>query len=228
MRVSATDRVHALLREAIISGELASGSLHSIYRMAERFGVSRTPVRDAVLRLADAGMLEIERNRGVRIKGIGIGEIRDVFETRLLLEVPAAAYAAANVTLRLTEALTADIAALEAAMDVHDTARFTRHDRELHTTLLLASGNRRLADVVAALRDATQVRDVRTADRSRSLQEIHQEHLPIVEAVMAGDASGAAAHMRSHLVNTALLLMKQVASGTGEQIPENWPSSLVP
>lgn len=76
-RISTTDRVHALLRDEIVTGALVSGSLHSIYGIADRLGVSRTPVRDAVLRLADAGMVSIERNRGVRIRGLGVQEIRD-------------------------------------------------------------------------------------------------------------------------------------------------------
>ena len=84
-RTSTTDRVHALLREEIVSGKLTSGSLHSIYALATRYGVSRTPVRDAVLRLSDSGMVRIERNRGVRIRGLGVHDIREVFETRLLI-----------------------------------------------------------------------------------------------------------------------------------------------
>ena len=63
-RTSTTDRVHALLHEEIIEGKLAGGSLHSIYEMSEGLGVSRTPVGDAVLRLADGSIGRVRRRSG--------------------------------------------------------------------------------------------------------------------------------------------------------------------
>jgi len=84
-RTTATDRVFALLRERIVGGDLVAGSQHSIYRLSEQLEVSRTPVREAVLRLADLGLVEIERNRGVRIRGVSVADVREVFELRLLL-----------------------------------------------------------------------------------------------------------------------------------------------
>ena len=75
-RITTTDRVFASLRESILSGEFPAGSLHSIYRLADLLEVSRTPVREAVLRLADVGLVTIERNRGVRIRGVSVADIR--------------------------------------------------------------------------------------------------------------------------------------------------------
>ena len=131
-RISTTDRVHALLREEIVSGKLTSGSLHSIYALATRYGVSRTLVRDAVLRLSDSGMVRIERNRGVRIRGLGVHDIREVFETHLLIEVPAASYAAAHSTPTLIAELEARLATLADVADDSDAAEFSRRDRDLH------------------------------------------------------------------------------------------------
>jgi DNA-binding GntR family transcriptional regulator len=227
-RVSTTDRVHALLREEIITGALAGGSLHSIYGLAERLGVSRTPVRDAVLRLADAGMVAIERNRGVRIRGLSVDDVRKVFEARLLLEVPAAAHAARHGSDELLQELSDRVQGLTGAVEEHDSVEFTRLDRELHRTIMLSTGNERLADLVESLRDVTQAHGVSTIDRSRSIREVQVEHLPIVTAIRARDADAAAALMRDHLVTTALLLMRQVAAATGEDVPERWPSSLFP
>ena len=227
-KVSTTDRVHALLREEIVTGVLAGGTLHSIYALAARLGVSRTPVRDAVLRLADAGMVTIERNRGVRIRGLAVHDIREVFEARLLLEVPAAAHAARYASAELLQELDARVSALAAAAETHDAAEFNRLDRGLHRAIMLASGNHRLAEMVESLRDATQAHGVSTIDRSRSIRDVQVEHLPIVEAIRARDADAAAALMRDHLTTTALLLMRQVAASTGEAAPDAWPSPLVP
>jgi len=226
-RVSTTDRIHVALREAILSGDLASGSLHSIYQLAERFEVSRTPVRDAVLRLADAGMLEIERNHGVRVRGLKVDDVREVFEARLLLEVPAVAFAAAHADEALVAGLRSCLLDCAAAADADDEAGFKRSDRRLHTLLMTAAGNGRISAMVESLRDATQAHGVWTADRSRTLLAIQHEHEPIVEAVAAGNADAAALLMYDHLVGTAVLLMQQVASISGETIPEPWPGALV-
>lgn len=227
-RVSTTDRVHALLREEIITGVLPGGSLHSIYEMAARLGVSRTPVRDAALRLADAGMVTIERNRGVRIRGLGVHDIREVFEARLLLEVPAAAHAATHGSEELLQELDDRVHGLTGAVEQHDAAEFTRLDRQLHRAIMLASGNQRLADLVESLRDTTQADGVSTIDRSRSIRDVQLEHLPIVDAIRARDADAAAGRMREHLITTAVLLMRQVAEVTGEEPPAQWSSSLAP
>lgn len=224
VRVSTTDRIHEALREGILSGELASGSLHSIYQLAERFGVSRTPVRDAVLRLADTGMLTIERNHGVRVRGLRVKDIRDVFDVRLLLEVPATARAAANATPELVAALQECLRSLEAAASASDFSSFMREDRHLHSLLMQAGGNERLAAIVESLRDATQARGVSTADHSRSLQQIQHEHVPIVDAVQRGDSDAAARVMSAHLIETGRLLMRQVAALSGEETPEGWPA----
>src|SRR5690554_248128 len=227
-KVSATDRVHALLREEIVTGQLPGGSLHSIYGLAERLGVSRTPVRDAVLRLADAGMVAIERNRGVRISGVSVQDIRDVFEARLLLEVPAAAHAAGHGSDDLLQELSARVHGLTGAVEQHDEGEFIRLDRQLHRAIMLSTGNVRLADMVESLRDVTQAHGVSTIDRSRSIRDVQVEHVPIVEAIRSRDADAAASLMREHLTTTALLLMRQVADATGEPAPESWSSPLAP
>jgi len=222
-----TDRIHVALREAVLSGELASGSLHSIYQLAERFKVSRTPVRDAVLRLADTGMLEIERNHGVRVHGLKVDDVREVFEARLLLEVPAAAFAAAHANDALVADLRMCLLDFAAAVAADDENESKRSDRRLHSILMGATGNRRISAMVESLRDITQAHGVWTAGHSRTLLAIQHEHEPIVDAVAAGNAEAAARLMRAHLVGTAALLMQQVASISGEEIPTPWPSALV-
>ncbi|MEO6943845.1 MAG: GntR family transcriptional regulator [Lacisediminihabitans sp.] len=227
-RISTTDRVHALLREEIITGSLVSGSLHSIYEIASRLGVSRTPVRDAVLRLADAGMVRIERNRGVRIRGLSVQDIREVFEARLLIEVPAAAHAAVHATDELLRELGDRVTSLNYAVESHNLAEFNRQDRELHCAIVCSTGNQRLAELVESLRDATHAHGVSTIGRSRSIREVHAEHSPIIDAIQARDAAEAARLMRKHLTTTGLLLMRQVATTAGEPPPLEWSSDLFP
>lgn len=226
-RISNTDRVHTALRDAIVSGELAAGSMHSIYQLAERYGVSRTPVRDAVLLLADAGMVEIERNLGVRIRGLSLNDVREILETRMLLEVPAAAQAARCATPELLKQLDLTLAELTRHAEEGNRGEFARVDRALHKIFLDAGGNQRVTSLVESLRDSTQAMGISTMDVSRTLHDVELEHVPIVDSIRSGDAVAAARFMHEHLATTARLLMAQVAEGTGEDLPDPWPSALV-
>jgi len=199
----------ATIRQRILMGELAPGSRHSVYRLADELGVSRTPVREAVLRLADLGLVTIERNRGITIRGVQAEDVRDVFELRLLLEVPAAAGAAELADGPLIARLRSSLAHMRRAAEREDENTFMHHDRELHAALGEALGNDRLAREVDRLRDSIQVRGVSTAARSRSLVEIADEHAPIVEAISAHDSQAAATAMRDHLTRTADLILAQ-------------------
>ncbi|HEY9523777.1 MAG TPA: GntR family transcriptional regulator, partial [Thermopolyspora sp.] len=190
---SLTDQVMQAVREAIHSGELRPGELYSVYRLAERLQVSRTPVREAMLRLAEAGMIRFERSRGFRVLRRDPKEIAEVFHLRLLLEVPAARLAARRADDSLIDALRAELAAMRQAAEDHDEPRFMRHDNAFHTLLLTAGANRKLVDVVGNLRDATIALGASTVDRSRSLADIADEHEPILTALAARDADATAA-----------------------------------
>lgn len=218
--------VFDILRQRILTGDLAPGSRHSVYRLADELGVSRTPVREAVLRLADLGLVTIERNRGITVRGVRAEDVRDVFELRLLLEVPAAAESATHASAELIDRLTAAMDLMRHAAAVDDEVTFMRHDRELHSAMGESLGNERLTQEVTRLRDSIQVRGVSTAAQSRSLVEIADEHAPIVDAIIAGHPQAAAAAMRDHLTRTAKLVLAQIPDAPSirpwalQQVPE--------
>ncbi|MGA8850899.1 MAG: GntR family transcriptional regulator [Aeromicrobium sp.] len=211
-RRSTTDDVFVRLRQQILTGELGPGSRHSVYRLSDELGVSRTPVREAVLRLADLGLVTIERNRGITIRGVRAEDVRDVFELRLMLEVPAAAGAAESADDILVGRLSTELEAMRSAARTGDEVAFTWHDRALHAALGEALGNVLLTREVDRLRDSIQVRGVSTMGRSRTMADVAEEHAPIVEAVAAGDAAAAATAMREHLEHTAALLLDEVGA----------------
>lgn len=217
---STSERVYQQLRQEIVTGELPDGSSHSIYRVAERLGVSRTPARDAVLRLADAGLLTVERNQGFTVHGLDVDDIRDIFELRLLVEVPLAARAAA---LRVDD----DIRALDEAAATLRLATesgadtFLREDRNLHAVIARIADNSAAALVLNTLRTRTEARGISTFG-VRGLADVHAEHLPIIDAIRAGRPDAAAAAMREHLVATGTLLLQQVAARTGAEVPDDW------
>ncbi|NRQ49684.1 GntR family transcriptional regulator [Aeromicrobium stalagmiti] len=225
-RISTTDRVFASLRESIVTGEFPAGSLHSIYRLADLLDVSRTPVREAVLRLADIGLVTIERNRGVRIRGVSVSDVQAVFELRLMLEVPAAAFAAAHADAATVATIEAELDAMRTCVGDDDEAGFTAHDRLLHQAIGAATGNARLRGEVATLRDSIQARGASTIRRSRGMGDVAEEHAPIVAAIASRDPAEAAARMEDHLVRTATLLMEQVAVDGVDLVDPGWSRGL--
>jgi DNA-binding GntR family transcriptional regulator len=225
-RTTTTDRVFASLRESIVSGDFPAGSMHSIYRLADLLEVSRTPVREAVLRLADIGLVTIERNRGVRIRGVTVADVREVFELRLMIEVPAAAFAAAHADTALLSTIAAELEHMRRSAAGDDEPEFTAHDRSLHQAIGAATGNARLQAEVATLRDSIQARGASTIRRSRGMAEVAEEHAPIVEAIGTADPHAAAAQMERHLVNTATLLMEQVAVPGVDVVDPDWAAGL--
>lgn len=198
-----------VLRSAIIRGELVPGQIYSVASLAETLRVSRTPVREALIELASRGMVRFERNRGVRILQNSIHDIEEVFDLRLLLEVPAVRRAVERVDRRELRSLEAEYNAMVRAASAGDEQALWLHDRGFHHRLLSWSGNRRLADYVDSLRDMVLLRGATTAGRSRSLEAIALEHRAILDAVRAGDPDGAAAAMEHHLRTTAELLIAQ-------------------
>ncbi len=218
---SITEQVREAVRSAIIDGDLAPGALHSVQRLADAFGVSRTPVREALIDLARTGMVRFERNRGVRILQTSIHGLEEILALRLLLEVPAARRAAQLATPPVDRALERELMAMATAATAGDEPLTMRHDRLFHRAVNEASGNQRLADYVDSLRDLVVTSGVSTAGRSRSLEAIVAEHEAILAALRARDPAAAGAAMKAHLVSTALLLLEQ-EGGRAADAPLVW------
>lgn len=212
---SLTSQVHRALSEAIVLGELAPGSLHSVAKLADKLKVSRSPVREALISLADQGMVAFERNRGVRVLQTTAHDLEEVFSLRLLLEVPA--------TFRATELMVPErLAMLREALG--DVETFTgaetmlahqEMDSGFHRVILETAGNARLTGIVDNLWSHQKMRGVSTAGRTRRLADIHREHEAVFERIEAGDPLGAAAAMRDHLARTASLLLAQETGPAG-------------
>jgi DNA-binding GntR family transcriptional regulator len=210
-----TDQVVTAIRDAVHAGELQPGQLYSAYQIADLLEVSRAPVREALMKLSEAGMVRMERNRGFRLVVPEPHEIAEIFHLRLLLEVPAARIAAERSSASTLKVLERDLDRMRRAASKHDEETFMSHDRDFHETVLHDTGNARLFRVVTSLRDATRTLGASTVDRSRSLNDIADEHTPILEAIRAGDADAAARAMAGHVVHTGRLLLRQAVSENG-------------
>lgn len=203
---SLADGVMRAVRDGISSGRLDPGETYSVYQLADQLGVSRSPVREGLLRLAEAGLVVISRNRGFRVVQPTRHDIEEIIEIRLALEPRAAARAASGGSDDQHGAIRQALADMEvaAAADIQDD--FWRADRAVHDLLLRTAGNARAAKVVAELRATTSLLGPPTTASGRTLREIYAEHEPVVRAVLARDSRAAKRSMRAHLRTTGRLL----------------------
>ena len=204
------DAVARSVRDGVAAGELVPDRTYSVYQLAELFGVSRSPVREGLLRLAEAGLVKIIRNRGFRVLPPRAHDIEEIIGIRLALEPPAARQAAELATDEQRATIRSALGSMAAAAARGDDASFWPADRELHDRLLRASGRPRTAAIVEQLRSTTALLGPPTTAGGRTLTEIHAEHEPVVAAVLGRDGAGAEAAMRAHLEATGTLLMASV------------------
>lgn len=208
-----TRQVFDRLRDAIISGELEAGELYSTASLGSELGVSRTPIREASLELARLGLVQIERNRGIRIIATSVETLVQGFEVRLMLEVPLARRATqrASSDHALREHLASAFQVFKEAAHAEDVEGTLRADRDFHTAMLSSSGNKRAMHVLHEQRNIVLESGFGTVPESRTTLECFEDHQDIYDAFMVGDTIGVTYAMRRHICHTATLLVNQEA-----------------
>lgn len=197
-RGGTTERVLAVLREAIIGFELAPGEDIDKLAICERLGVSRFPVSEALARLQGEGLVEILPQRGTRVSRIRLAEVRQSMFIRRALESQAVRSLALDHDDRLLPALDRNLRYQQAAAEAGDRRGFHLLDLEFHLTLLDALGFARVkAAVEAARANLDRVRRLLSSPRHIALTLV--DHQTIVSALRAGSADAAASAMEAHL-----------------------------
>lgn len=196
---SLRDRALKVIRQAIVSGRVRPGKIYSAASFASQLGVSTGPVREAMLTLVNEGILEPVRNRGFRVVHLTDHDLDEVYQLRLMLEVPAvAALAQVDLSPHLDD-LHEKVAAIEDAAQAGDVEAFLEHDRNFHLTILRIGGNQRLVDIVALLRDQTRLYGLETLAEHGLLDESASEHRAILDALAKGQAEAIRELMTRHL-----------------------------
>ncbi len=206
------DLVRRLLRE-MFEGRWTGGDRLVETELAARFGVSRTPVREALSELAAVGLIEMRPNCGAVMRPFGPSQIEELYEVRGVLESHATQQACDRVDPREITHLLATCEALLAdkARDAEWSRRAWAVDRALHELLAAGSGNRRLAEEIARYgRFAQVIREV-VGNRSHAQEEAVRQHLDILRAVAARQPQTAAEAMRRHLQAAALAALDVLA-----------------
>ena len=202
---SLIDSVYERLRDLILTNELRGGQKLVDRDLAERLGVSRTPVREALGRLTMMGLVEARSRRGYYVRQYTAEQMTDLYELRKILEVNAARLAAkhANPTHRRefhnllleSEKLTAD---------PENRAKTVEIDLQIHDLIARASGNAELHEAIVNLMDKVKCLiwvdwlDASTADPV-SIAAAHREHKGLLHSILENDAERAAEFMSTHI-----------------------------
>ncbi len=205
---SLTQLVYQALRDAIISKRLPPGERVSEASLARQLRVSKTPVREALLRLHAIGLVEADGGRGGRIVRPSAELIQHTYEVRGALESLAARLAAERATPAQRSQLLEFAAASLAAAQDQDLDGFRRHDEAFHDVLAAASANSylaRLIDNAYTLTGAARQRDVPRAGDST---DCATGHIRIAEAVAGGDAAAATAAAAAHVEMVGRLVLQ--------------------
>ncbi|GLZ47016.1 GntR family transcriptional regulator [Actinomycetospora sp. NBRC 106375] len=206
----ASERALADLREAILTGDLAAGAHLGEVEVAARLGLSRTPVREALTRLAAEGLVELEAHRGARVTSFSRDDLDGIFDVRLALEPRATARAARHATAGDLDALD-DLAGRMLAVGApgadQDLDALVGLNRDFHARLLdLAQAPALAAGLANVVHTPVVTRTFHTYDAA-SLARSLAHHAEIVAALRAGDGDWAASVMRCHLGNARAVMV---------------------
>ncbi len=196
-----------------MTGELEPGQVYSAPRLGVQFGVSATPVREAMLDLLKDGLVRTVRNKGFEVLAPSPAALHDILEVRLLLEVPtirrladrgvrdadiAALMPLAEATVRFAEAL--------------DVVGHVAADLAFHVALLDLWGNEEVTEAVRALRSRSRLAGLWSSDNHDVMTESANEHIALVELLSQRDGEGAAQLMESHIRRAASLWSKTTSA----------------
>jgi DNA-binding GntR family transcriptional regulator len=219
---SKADLVHRRLKEEIELGELAPGTPLSELSLVARTGASRTPVREALRRLAAEGLVDLVPRQGARVSRVSLRSVRDLFDFRALLE-PAAVRqateaAAADPALRREfSAMRSEFARIQrrAPSQLRSRAFYELADR-FDWAIIGATRNEHLRRTIADLRPHTaRLRNLSHMDPQRVEVSV-VEHLRMCDALLAGDADGAADAVADHLTESLQTIFRNLARAPGD------------
>jgi len=219
---SAAERAYRHIKAGIVSRRYPPSRLLSEGQLADEVGVSRTPIREALLRLQSEGLLELLPKRGALVLPVTADEARDVIETRQIVELFAIRRAildsseSAEVESELLATLDGHIEAMRTAAANRDTAGYVRADYDFHATIVAAAGNKILQTLYQSLRERQlRMGTVNLLDESGSsadptrFRDTVAEHERIRNAIATRDVQAAQSAVTAHVDHADLRLTRR-------------------
>lgn len=203
------------LREAITRGEFPPGAQLGEVDLARRLGVSRGPLREAMQRLVQEGLLRGERHRGLFVVELGIEDVRDIYAARLAVEQAAARMVLAGAKQDAVAALTAAQQSVVVAAAAGDPVRLADADQDFHTALVRASGSPRLQRMALTLLAETRMCLTALQATRPAPELLVREHQALLDAVATGDEATLIALLGEHMADAVARIETDLARATG-------------
>ncbi|MFQ6552308.1 GntR family transcriptional regulator [Aestuariibius insulae] len=206
-RGSAAHRVEAALLEEIAAGGIAAGERLDETRLAERFGVSRTPIREALSRLAAQGVLESGEGRGMRVAQYSREELAQMFEAMHEIEALCARLASQRLTLLARSQIEVAQAECKAAAEAGDLPRYLRANEEFHLSIYRAIENPYIFEIAADFRRRTGPFRAKKFADAGDLVASAESHDDLLEKIFSANSNIAAEGMRQHMAASFLRVL---------------------
>ena len=193
------DEVVDRMRDLIRAGELEPRARINESELTERFGISRTPLREAIKILATEGLLELLPNRGARVASITEAELEDMIEVIAGLEATAGDLACRTITDDEIDAIQVDHDAMVGAFKAGDEAGYFAHNRLIHEAIMAAARNGTLSSIYLSLSGRVQRSRYRAHQTEDQWQQAMSEHEQMIVHLRARDGAALAALLREHI-----------------------------
>ncbi len=210
-----TDRAYAVVRRLILQRELSGGEVLVEGRLAERLQMSRTPLREALLRLEGEGLLVRANARSYAVRRITASHYFQCLQVRERLESQAVSLAMGRVPVDEVKALRKNILALDSSQQG---SSHWQADDEIHGLFARASGNAMLAETIAHLRVLCRLFEV--VDPFNRIEDDRKEHLAILDAYTAGKEKAAEEAVVAHLRNLGRYTLSRLSNGLVSEFPQ--------
>jgi DNA-binding GntR family transcriptional regulator len=198
-KTSLREQVSHALRAAIVSGELEPGAIYSAPALGARFGVSATPVREAMLDLVRENLVTTVHNKGYRVSTMDEEDLDEITELRMLIEPQLAAQVTPLIPADDMPLLRDMAQAIVEGAVTGDLVAYTEADRAFHLKLLEYAGNRRVTALISDLRAHTRLYGLAAMLERGELEGSAHEHHAVLDAIEARDPDKAEELMRTHI-----------------------------
>ncbi|MDN5795198.1 MAG: GntR family transcriptional regulator [Intrasporangium sp.] len=201
-RANLRQQVAETLRSLLITGQMRPGQVYSAPKLAAEFGVSATPVREAMLDLVSEGLVEVVRNKGFRVTELDDHELDAIAELRGFVEIPVMGLVAEQCSGPVAAAvqeLRPLARRITKAAATNDLVTYTEVDNEFHTRFLALHGNAHVVSVIRDLRHRSRLYGLEALVEAGVLAQLSEEHEQMVDAALARDGDTMRRLMTQHI-----------------------------
>lgn len=216
VKSSLTDQIYDIIREMILNGRLEVGRRIDITKLIEEFGISQTPVRFALNRLHDAGLVENRQREGFFVRELDEKDIVDTYDIREMFEIHALESALINVdTEYWVELKKRMVRIYDCDSEEEKRTQFDKTDMDFHLAIMEGADNKKARDLFMHVYDSVKVSLAVGGDMDIALRG----HLEILEAIIKKDLPSAKKRLRAHLRDSKFKVIKQFRPRNGNLLP---------